>query len=297
MRLRSTAEDNAASAASYEELGMGDPQRIGEMLVNTGVITPEQLGKIVTEQAATGALFGETALRMGLIDQKDLDRVIAQQQSYTLLDVGDERLDPAVVAATNPHDVLSRAARDLRGMIHASLRTDGSRLRSVALVSMGIPAETAILAANLGVSAAQAGYRTLLIDADLTTPMVQGLFRVPNRAGLFTLLSRGGHFAEIAQSTVIPRLTVLTSGPDVPNAPELLEREKLFVRLRTAFDAYDLVIANMGDMPASAIHNLDGVDGVILNARRNLSPLRGLRDMSDRMAAADIAVLGVSLVA
>ncbi len=54
-------------------------KRLGEALVNAGLITPEQLERAIELQRATGKRIGEVIVSMGLIDEDRLGRVLAQE--------------------------------------------------------------------------------------------------------------------------------------------------------------------------------------------------------------------------
>ena len=75
-------------------------------------------------------------------------------------------------------------------------------------------------AANLAIVFAQAGWRVMLIDADLRKPSVHSLFGVSNQRGLTTLLGDDNHRPEGAiRRTEQDRLRIMTSGPCRPTRP------------------------------------------------------------------------------
>ncbi len=55
------------------------PSRLGEALVAEGVITQEQLDRILAEQKTTGGMLGEMLVEQGVIDGSHLLRFLAQQ--------------------------------------------------------------------------------------------------------------------------------------------------------------------------------------------------------------------------
>jgi diguanylate cyclase (GGDEF)-like protein len=54
--------------------------RIGELAVEQGWLTPEQIAQVLREQETTGARFGETAIRLGLLNEDRLITLLALQQ-------------------------------------------------------------------------------------------------------------------------------------------------------------------------------------------------------------------------
>jgi capsular exopolysaccharide synthesis family protein len=82
------------------------------------------------------------------------------------------------------------------------------------------------VAANLAVSLAQAGVKTLLMDANLRSPSVQHVIR-PDRdlPGLRDCLAAAdGRAGDYVQSDVLPNFSVMFAGGAAPNAQELLAR-------------------------------------------------------------------------
>ncbi|HLF28443.1 MAG TPA: polysaccharide biosynthesis tyrosine autokinase [Anaerolineae bacterium] len=84
-----------------------------------------------------------------------------------------------------------------------------------------------ITAANLAVVIAQAGFKTIIVDADLRRPVQHRIFAVPNREGLSDLLcAPGPELNGHLQSTGIENLSVITSGtPPTTNPSELLSSQ------------------------------------------------------------------------
>jgi polysaccharide biosynthesis transport protein len=75
--------------------------------------------------------------------------------------------------------------------------------------------------ANLGVALGQIGIPTTIVDADLRSPRQHEIFELSNNVGLSTamMLSNGD---VPTQETGFSDLSVLTSGPIPPDAPEML---------------------------------------------------------------------------
>ncbi len=102
--------------------------------------------------------------------------------------------------------------------------------RPIRLLQVTSPAPSegkSTTAANLAVALAQAGRRVIIVDGDLHRPRIHRIFKVPNNMGLTTALLQDFPSPEsLLQSTSVPGLRVLTSGPLPPNPAELLGAEK-----------------------------------------------------------------------
>lgn len=67
--------------------------------------------------------------------------------------------------------------------------------------------------ANMGVTMAQAGFRTILVDTDLRQPVLQRIFRLPERGGVLDFLQKPEiDVRRYLRSTEIANLYVITSG-------------------------------------------------------------------------------------
>ena len=106
------------------------------------------------------------------------------------------------------------------------------------------------VAANLALAFAQAGRRTILVDADLRKPSVHELFDLTNTYGLTTLIrSDVVELAPAMRRVDEPNLRVLTSGPLPPNPAELLGSNRMRALITALKAEADLVIF---DTPPSA---------------------------------------------
>lgn len=288
MRIRSSASDGIAVNRSSDNLRERRP--LGELLGLDDI----QRDRVVQRQAETGHLFGETTVELGFVTAEQVQRAIEQQQGFSILRQDDQRVDPLIVTAFDPEDVLARAARSLRGIITAAMRQDGKPVRTVGLLGLDATAELPVLAGNVAVACAQTGVPTLLIDAELDQPHQHTLFRTRNRAGLATLLSSGGQ-SGLVQSTAIVGLSLLTSGPAVPNAPELLDRQRLATTIELFVEDFDLLLVDAG-CGANALAVAMGLDASILFLRRNVSQTRDLQIVTEQLEASGQVVLGTVLM-
>jgi protein-tyrosine kinase len=290
MRLRSSetsqGDNNALSAISQ----MREQRTLGEVLN----LDPVKQEAVAHRQAATGHLFGEVVVELGFATQEQVRRAIEQQQGFTTLNVGDDRVDPLVVTAFDREDALARSARNLRSTVTAAMRHDGGRVRSVALVGCDATVELPILAANLAVACAQTGVPTLLIDANLDDAHQHALFRTANRAGLATLLA-GGEQGALVQPTAIGGLSLLTAGPAVPNASELFDRQRLANAVELLVDEFGLILVDAG-CDVTAIASTRGLDAIIIVLRRNVTYMRDLSVLLEQLASGGPTFLGTVLI-
>lgn len=267
-------------------------QPIGVILLEMGAISQADFSRVLAEQERTGGLFGEVAQRMGVVTPALIQRAIERQQHFPVLRAGDGRVDRLVVAAYEPNDPLARGARELRGVVTSARLPDGGAVTSVALLGIDAIPQASLLAANVGVAFAQAGYRTLLADVNLDAPVQDRLFRLSNRVGVSGLLSSDGDERAAVQESPIANLSVLTTGPAVPNVLELYDRGRLFQRLRPLSTAFDMVLVDASAGDAAAIAACEGVDAVLLVLKTKVTRLASVRRMSESLRARGAMILG-----
>ena len=89
---------------------------------------------------------------------------------------------------------------------------------------------------------AQEGKKILIVDADLRKPTMHYTFRLQNIKGLSNLLTRQYEMSEVLNSTDIPILFVLTSGPIPPNPAELLSSKTMDSVMMQLIADFDIII-------------------------------------------------------
>ncbi|WP_334132748.1 GspE/PulE family protein [Silanimonas lenta] len=71
--------------------------RIGDLLVENGLITPEQLQHALAEQRKLGSKLGRTLIDLGMVKENDMLALLSRQLSIPLIDLRSFRFDPALV--------------------------------------------------------------------------------------------------------------------------------------------------------------------------------------------------------
>lgn len=124
------------------------------------------------------------------------------------------RLDGPVPAS------FAEAFRVLRTNVLFANAAQGGQ--SILVTSTGPGEGKSTVAANLAISLAQAGRRTLLIDADMRKPKVQSVFGLSQEPGLSNLLVGDAKASECVLKSQTQELWILPAGRIPPNPAELL---------------------------------------------------------------------------
>jgi type IV pilus assembly protein PilB len=109
-------------------------KRLGDLLLEQQVITPDQLAAAVTEQRKNGQLLGATLVRMGAVTEEIIVNCLQRQLGLALLDLNDVVVDEQALALVK-EDVAKKY-----GAI--PIEIEG---RSTLLVAMGDPLNVAAL--------------------------------------------------------------------------------------------------------------------------------------------------------
>ena len=137
----------------------------------------------------------------------------------------------------HPLSPFSEAIRTLRSSIHMS---DVDHPPKVIHVTSARPGEgKTTIAVSLAISAASAGLKVVLVDADLRRPAASRLFKLEKEKGLVDLLIGATTADEVAMFYKDVKLTVIPAGSKSLNPPDVLGSERmkaLIAHLREKFD-------------------------------------------------------------
>jgi len=208
----------------------------------------------------------------------------------------DKRIE--LVAQHLPKSQMSEAFRALRTSI---LLSQADHPPQVILVTSALPREgKTTAAANLAVTLAQLGDKTVLVDADLRKPGVGRLLNLTGGkyAGLSSYLAGVSSLDLVSiPHPAIPNLVAIPTGPLPPNPADLLSSHKLveaIAELRTKFKF--IVIDSPPIMAATdAVILSVQADGVLLVVRSGETPKEAFTRTRDLLNSVKCRILGVVL--
>ena len=77
---------------------MPDTKELGEVLVDEGLITNDQLAQAAEEQQKVGRSLGRVLIDLGLIREADIVRMLARQVGLEFVDLSEYQVDPSAAA-------------------------------------------------------------------------------------------------------------------------------------------------------------------------------------------------------
>jgi polysaccharide biosynthesis transport protein len=203
-----------------------------------------------------------------------------------------------LVAQHLPKSQMAEAFRALRTSL---LLSQADHPPQVILVTSALPREgKTTAAANLAVTLAQLGDRTLLIDADLRKPGVGRLLNLADGkyAGLSSYLAGVSSLDLVTvPHPAIPNLVAIPTGPLPPNPADLLSSHKLADAIRQLRSQYKFIVMDSPPIMAATDAVIVSVqaDGVLLVVRSGETPKEAFTRARDLLTSVKCHLLGVVL--
>ncbi len=154
---------------------------------------------------------------------------------------GRRRMNLPLVSLLSPDHPASEAYRTLRTNV-TFVNAEQRELQSLVVTSPGPGEGKSTTAANLAITLAQQGSKTLLVDADLRRPLVHRAFNLVQEPGLTDILVGTATLREAIRPNVVPKLDILPAGALPPNPSELLGSEAMARLLESLRGQYDTII-------------------------------------------------------
>lgn len=273
------AEAQLAEAGATPDVSVLDTA-VAPLAPTTNTATMILLGGIL------GGLVAAVVLAI-LLDQIDPKIRYAHQASTDLglvIAATVPKIPKTGIDAKSPDQVLQflESFRTLR--LHVMHSGPGPRL-TLAVTSAAPGDGKSLIAANLALSFAEAGLKTVLVDGDTRRGALHRLYGLKPAGGLTEYLQGGIDERQAVRATTHPNLFFVSSGSRHARSPELLTSSRLQRFVQQLSDAYDVVIVDTPPLAA-------GIDAYAISAvaGRVLMVLR-MGQTERRLAAAKLATL------
>jgi len=140
----------------------------------------------------------------------------------------------------DPKSPISEAYRGLRTSM---LFSTEKKIKTIVVSSAGPGEGKTTTVANLAISYAKLGKKTLLIDTDLRRPVVDKVFDLPREPGITNFItSQTDDFKSLIKKTEIENLSVITSGLIPPNPSEILGSSRMTKLVKKLEDNFDMIL-------------------------------------------------------
>lgn len=139
-----------------------------------------------------------------------------------------------------PKSTISEKFRGIRSNIMFS--NADKEINSLLITSEKPSSGKSTISANIAVTYAQAGYKTLIIDGDMRKPTQHYIFDIPNNNGLSSLIINKATYGEVIKESEVDNLGILTAGPNPPNPSELISSNKFKEIYNELLEHYDFIV-------------------------------------------------------
>jgi len=265
---------------------------IGKLLQDAGKLKPHDLERVLKLQKEQNLRFGEAAQKLGLVTEADIQQALSRQFEYPIIPAAQASLSPDLTAAIDPYSKEAEALRTVRSELMLRWFQDGRK--TLAIGSARADEGASYLAANLAVLFAQMGRKVLLIDANMRQPRQHEIFNLGNGAGLSDILAERMPSLQVHTIKPFQTLSVLPAGSPPPNPAELLARPAFGALLSGLETSYDIILVDTA--PSQLTSDLQLVvarmGGMLLATRRNVSRVRPLAELKEKITLAGAQVVG-----
>lgn len=199
-----------------------------------------------------------------------------------------------LITLTDPRSPISEAYRSLR--TNLSFYSLDNPIRSLVVTSPAKAEGKSTTIANLAVTMAQSGRKTILVDCDLRRPSLHTLFDLRSEPGLTNAILND-ETALPLQETGVENLWLLASGSKPPNPADLLGSRKIDQLLEKLSEIADIILFDAPPVIAVTDAAVLGakVDGVLLV----ISAGQTRRDHAERakelLEKAKVRIIGAAL--
>jgi capsular exopolysaccharide synthesis family protein len=189
----------------------------------------------------------------------------------------------------------SESIRAVRTAVLFSSTEEGGH--SVVITSTGPSEGKTVISSSLAITLAQAGQRTLVVDADMRRPRMHEALGRPQAPGLSNVLVGDATLEQAARPTSVPNLSVLAAGQIPPNPAELLGSKKYAELLGELKKRYDWIVIDappvMPVTDASIVANTAG--GVVFVIGSEMTPRQTASTAVEQLRSANAKFIGAVL--
>lgn len=199
-----------------------------------------------------------------------------------------------LITLTDPRSPASEAYRTLR--TNLSFYSLDQPITTLVVTSPAPNEGKSTTIANLAVTMAQSGRRTILVDCDLRRPSLHEVFGVSNDVGLTTMVLDEEQPPALRE-TGVDNLWLLPSGPKPPNPADLLGSRQVDRVIERLSDQADMILIDAPPVIGVTDAVVLGVkvDGVLLVISAGETRREHAERAKELLEKANVRIIGAAL--
>ena len=196
------------------------------------------------------------------------------------------------------HLVFAKKAEEHYNALRTNIQLSGDDLKVLAISSVKPGEGKSTTSTNIAWAFARAGYKTLLVDADIRNSVMSGVFKSREKiTGLTDFLAGTADLSHGLCDTNVENLFVIQAGPVSPNPTALLQSENFHTMIDTLRKYFDYVIVDTAPigMVIDATIITQKCDASILVTASGETKRRDVLKVKEQLEQTGIPCLGVVL--
>jgi len=173
---------------------------------------------------------------------------------------------------------------------------EGATRPKTLVVTSAVPNEgKTTISANLAITLAFSGARTLVVDADMRRGRLSHLFGVTEGSGLSSVLLKTVPWREAVHQTTVENLSLISCGPPLKHPAEHLLGKVADNFLKEVYEQFDYVIFDSPPVTLldDTLSLAPKIDGVLVVVRFGVSAIRSTRRTLDLLAQRQANIMGL----
>jgi capsular exopolysaccharide synthesis family protein len=188
--------------------------------------------------------------------------------------------------------VVAEAYRTIRTALFFGAK---GKAKTILITSPGPGDGKSCLVSNLAITMAQAGQKTLIIDADFRKPMQHNIFEIDKKDSLSSVLDGSVTLDEAIRSSLVKNLDLLPCSSEIHNPSEILNSENFVKLLEKLSQQYDRIVIDSPPVgPVADSRILAAIsDATLLVLKAERSTRKNSQQARDALLSVHANLLGV----
>lgn len=193
---------------------------------------------------------------------------------------------------------LIEKTKEYYNALTTNIRLSGKDNKVICVTSVQPNEGKSTTSTHLAYAFAEAGYKTLMIDADTRNSVMSGNFKADSKIhGLSNYLAGEVELVDVLCETNMPNLSVVTPGPTPPNPTTLLQSVNFTNMLKVLRKYYDYIIIDTPPvgLVVDAVLVAQNCDASLIVTASGGPKRKAVQKAADQMTATGAQFLGIVL--